>query len=74
MLTKIFLKCCKKHKYRVRTEGWNDERTKTQVQIVVYVGVRIYVDSYWSKSTRRTAVVILTDDMRLSFIQYIALI
>ena len=40
------------------------------MQIVVCVGVRIYVDSYWSKSTRRTAVVILTDDMRFSLIQY----
>ena len=37
------------------------------MQIVVSVGVRIYVDSYWSKSTRRTAVVILTDEMKVEF-------
>jgi hypothetical protein len=73
-MLKIFLKCCKKHKYRGRTEGWNGERTKTQVQIVVYVGVRIYVDSYWSKSIRRNAVVILSDHMRLGLSQYIGLI
>ena len=43
----------KAHKYRVRIERWNVERTETQVQIVIYKGVRIYVDSYRSKSTGR---------------------